>query len=221
MTEVPIRMNHQKSTLTKSPGLLISCEGIDGCGKSLLAQNLYNALTAKNIPTLLTKEPGGTALGQKLRAMLNHSKDIKKTGLAEFLLFAADRAQHFSELIIPALKQGTIIISDRMADSSLAYQGYGRGLDLEKIKQTNAWAMQNHQPDLTFYLRIDFKTAQSRYMQRNETPTSFEQEQEAFWHKVHHGFETIFANKSNVVILDATLSPEELTTLALDAIVKL
>ena len=205
----------------KQHGLLISCEGIDGCGKSLLSKNIFEALKAKNIPTLLTKEPGATALGQKLRTMLNHTKEIEKTALAEFFLFAADRAQHFSEVIVPALKTGTIIISDRMADSSLAYQGYGRGLNLAMIEQVNRWAMQEIKPNLTFYLKLDILTARKRYLERNEHLTVFEQEQDQFWHKVYHGFESTFANKSNVVILDATLSPQELTTIALKAITDL
>ena len=204
----------------KKNGLLIACEGIDGSGKSLLANNLFKALQAKGIKSLLTKEPGATDLGKQLRTIL-HSTEIQKCGLAEFLLFAADRAQHFSQTIDPALTAGSIVISDRMADSSLAYQGYGRDLDLTMIKQVNSWAMQHQKPDLTLYLRIDPKIAHQRIEQRSEALTSFEQERDQFWKKVCHGFETIFANRSDVVILDATLSPQELTTIALQAILNL
>ena len=132
-------------------GLLITIEGIDGSGKSTLAKNLTTYLQ-REYETVLTKEPGGSALGKQLRTLLQ-TQPVPITPLAEYLLFAADRAQHFHEVIIPNLKKGRIIISDRMADSSIVYQGYGRGLDREKIKYVNQWAMQGVQPDITFYVQ--------------------------------------------------------------------
>src|SRR3990172_1551765 len=122
-------------------GLLITLEGIDGSGKSTLANAIVTALTTLGKHVVLTKEPGGTALRTELRAILQTQKN-PVCDKAEFLLFAADRSQHFKELIVPALEQGQIVISDRMADSSLAYQGFGRGLDKEMISSINRWAMQ-------------------------------------------------------------------------------
>jgi dTMP kinase len=136
-------------------------------------------------------------------------------------LFAADRAQHFEEVVCPAISQGKLVISDRLADSSLAYQGYGRGIDRLLIDQTNQWAMQSIKPDLIFYLKIDPKIAYQRVIARNEKLTSFESEKLEFWYKVAHGFETIFANRKDVITLDATLSPYELTTIAIDTITAL
>lgn len=136
--------------------------------------------------------------------------------LSEYLLFAADRAQHFNQIVIPALNKNKIVISDRMADSSLAYQGYGRGLDLEMIKNVNKWAMQNIEPDLTFYIKIDAKIAFDRIKKRNETLTSFEKEKIDFWNKVLLGFEQIFKERKNVITLDGTLSPEDVTQEAFD-----
>src|SRR3972149_5899470 len=124
--------------------MLITLEGIDGSGKSTLAKKMADTL--HNV--VLTKEPGGSALGKKLREILQ-MQPVPITPIAEFLLFAADRAQHFDEVVIPALEQNKIVISDRMADSSLVYQGYGRGINMENIKLVNKWVMQDITPDIT------------------------------------------------------------------------
>ena len=198
-------------------GLLIALEGIDGAGKSLLAKNLLTSLEEKKLDVLLTKQPGGTVLGKKLRAILHEEKE-HVSDLSEFLLFAADRAQHFKQIIIPALKQGKIIISDRLNDSSLAYQGYGRDLNKEKIKTVNSWAMQNIEPDLIFYIEIDTKTAHERIFKRNITLTSFEKEKAEFWEKTIDGYNQIFKDRKNVFYLDGTKTPEEIKKEALKII---
>ncbi len=190
-------------------GLLITIEGIDGSGKSTLAKNLTTYLQHE-YETVLTKEPGGSALGKQLRTLLQ-TQPVPITPLAEYLLFAADRAQHFHEVIIPNLKKGNIIISDRMADSSIVYQGYGRGLDREKIKYVNQWAMQGIQPDITFYVRITPQQAMERIQQRNIHLTVFEQEQKEFTERLVTGFDTIFATRTNVITLDGMHTPEQLT----------
>ena len=122
------------------PGYFVSIEGIDGCGKTTLAQRLQAMLTHAGHQVLLTKEPGGSELGKSLRAILQ-TQEMPIGGKAEFLLFAADRAQHFEKIIIPALREGKVVITDRCADSSLAYQGYGHNLDRTIITTVNNWAM--------------------------------------------------------------------------------
>lgn len=194
-------------------GLFITIEGIDGSGKTTLVQHLTSSLTSTNKPALVTKEPGGSILGKELRKVLNHQPE-KLDGIAEFLLFAADRAQHFATVIIPALKENKIVISDRCSDSSLAYQGYGRGIDTTMIKAINSWAMQNTAPDLTFYLKLDINTATNRILQRHKTITTFEQESIVFWTRVIAGYEEIFTNRRNVCTLDATQAPEVVATQA-------
>jgi dTMP kinase len=201
-------------------GLFITLEGIDGCGKTLLSKNLSQELTNKKIDFLLTKQPGGTPLGQKLRTILHEEKDIV-SDMSEYLLFAADRAQHIKQVVKPALEKNIIVISDRMADSSLAYQGYGRGLDTEKIKYINTWALQNTNPDIVFYIQIDLKTAQERIFKRNNELTSFEKEKTEFWQKVITGYNEIFKNRNNVIYLDGKKSPQDLTNEALNHILKL
>jgi len=190
-------------------GKLITLEGIDGSGKSTLAKNLFEALQEKNLPVILTKEPGGSTLGKSLRKILQQ-QNLPVCSLSEYLLFAADRAQHFEELIIPALEKDCFIISDRMGDSSLAYQGYGRGLDKDMIMRVNQWAMHTITPDLTIYLKIDPETSLNRVLERNETLTAIEKEKMDFWKHVYKGYENIFTDKDNVVILDGTLSQDQL-----------
>jgi len=189
-------------------GYLIVIEGIDGSGKTLLTQNLYKALLQKNKDAILTLEPGGTTLGKKLRQIL-HEEKASVCDLAEYLLFAADRAQHAEQIIIPALEQGKIIICDRMGDSSVAYQGYGRGLDVEMIKSVNSWALQKIEPDIIFYLEIDIQTAMQRIFKRSEALTSFEKEKVGFWQKVIKGYDQIFKDRKNIVRIDAKPSPQQ------------
>lgn len=202
---------------TLQNGLLISIEGIDGSGKSVLAKNLHTALTLSHYQTILTKEPGGTTLGEKIRSILLDNKDATVCPKAEFLLFAASRAEHFEKLVLPKLKKGHIIISDRMADSSVVYQGYARGLSLDLIRSINTWTMNNITPHLTFYLKIDVETALKRIQKRNIPLTGFEKEQ-AFIQKTIEGFETLFAEQKNVITLNAQETPELLTNQALKAV---
>jgi dTMP kinase len=195
-------------------GILISIEGIDGSGKSILCDNLELELS-KNYDVLKTKEPGGSQLGQNLREILQHKKVCP---LSEYLLYAADRAQHFNQLIIPALKENKLIISDRMADSSLAYQGYGRKIDIDFIKRVNDLAMQGIKPNLTLYLKIDTKTAKERIDSRNLKLTIMEQEELNFMQSVKDAFETIFKDKEHVRIIDAKQNPDKILNEALTVI---
>jgi dTMP kinase len=200
-------------------GVLISVEGIDGSGKSTLAKNLYQKLNQNQFPVLLTKEPGGTELGKHLRAMLQE-KNVPIKPKTEFLLFAADRAQHFDEIIIPALTHKKMVISDRMADSSVVYQGYGRGLSIEMIKTINAWAMHNRTPDITIYIEISLETALQRLKERNQKLTSFESETSTFTKKLIDGFATIFKDRENVIKLDGNEAPDLLTHKAYEEVIQ-
>ena len=188
-------------------GLLISIEGIDGSGKSSLAKGLEFNLIKKEFSVVLTKEPGGTELGKILRSKLL-TKDVPVSTKTEYLLFATDRSQHSDQIIMPALQKGSIVISDRMGDSSLVYQGYGRGLDIEMLTTINNWAMNNRQPDIVFYLKLSADEAYKRIEKRNEALTSFEKETE-FMHTLEKGFDDLFVGRSNVITLDA-LQPKEI-----------
>ena len=190
-------------------GFLFVLEGIDGSGKSTLLKRLVSYLQAEGYDVLATKEPGGTPLGKEIRHLVQESK-VNQAPEAEFLLFAADRADHIQKVVQPSLEKGMFVISDRMADSSLAYQGYGRGLDKEMIQSINNWVMGGIVPDLILYIKIDLKTAWQRIHARGQVLTNIEQEKKDFFERVMHGFDTIFADKKNGVIIDGTLGQDAL-----------
>ena len=200
----------------KNNGILLVVEGVDGAGKSTLVRNLANQLAHKNREILITKEPGGSELGKYLRELVQ-TQPVPITPMAEYLLFAADRAQHIAQVIKPALARGAIIISDRMADSSLAYQGYGRGLDRDYIQKINAWIMQGIIPDLVFYLKLSPQQAAQRIKKRLSL-TAFEKEQEIFTERLLQGFDSIFSSRPNVVTIDAMLPENDVTLHAYKAI---
>lgn len=189
-------------------GVLIAIEGIDGAGKTILAKKLFELLSNERFAVVLTKEPGSSLLGKQLRSIVQ--TDIPRCPKAEFLLFAADRAQHFHEIIIPALQEGKIVISDRLSDSSIVYQGYGRGLDVETIRSVNGWAMNSIQADLICFISIDKSTAHQRLLARNEPLSVFDNESGSFIEKLIHGFEALFDNKKEVINLDGKKTTEEL-----------
>lgn len=208
------------NTPTTNSGFLIAIEGIDGSGKSTLANGIHALLVSQGIKAILTREPGATQLGKQLRTILmerNYELDPK----AEFLLFAADRAQHFTHVVLPALAENTIVISDRTADSSLVYQGYGRGLDIPTLSTINAWAMQGIKPALTIFVQIDCATALERINQRNLARTAFEKEHAEFTQKLIDGFAKLYQHRDDVLILDGKESPEQLVAIAAQTILKL
>ena len=135
--------------------LIITFEGIEGSGKSTQIERLSSYLMDKGLPVLTTLEPGGTPLGIKLREVLLNSKADEIIPLSELFLYLAERAQHVREMIIPALSEGKIVISDRFLDATVAYQGYGRNLDLTLIEKLNGLASQGIKPDLTILLDME------------------------------------------------------------------
>lgn len=196
-------------------GILIALEGIDGSGKSTLIQNIFDTLQTKQFDVLLTKEPGATALGKEVRELIQH-QHIPLCGQAQYLLFAADRAQHFSDVIIPGLQEKKLILSDRMADSSLAYQCYGNGLDCEMVRTINTWTMHGIVPDITIFVRVPVAIALERA--KNRGALSAYEKKEAFLHDVAQGFEELYKNRSDVIIVDGTQTQESLTNTVCDTI---
>lgn len=195
-------------------GILVALEGIDGCGKSTVARELAHYLDSRNYNVLLTREPGATALGAKLRTLVQEKKD-PMCSTAEFLLFAADRAQHIQERVIPALSENKIVISDRMSDSSLAYQGWGRGLAVDQLKLINRFAMNGIAPDITLYIRVDPLTAFERIQTRNEQLTSFEKETKDFMTRVVAGFDALAVTNDTYHTIDGTQTPQAVLNAAL------
>ncbi|HRZ87474.1 MAG TPA: dTMP kinase [bacterium] len=143
-------------------GLFITFEGVEGCGKSTQAQLLFDHLRERGYTVFITREPGGTMVGKKIRELVLHKEYDGITQEAELFLYLADRAQHVSTVIKPHLDDGGIVICDRFADSTLVYQGFGRGIDPVFIKKANLTATQKIVPDMTFIFDIDTATGLKR-----------------------------------------------------------
>ena len=190
-----------------SKGLFITFEGGDGCGKTTQIKLLDEYLRDKGYKTLLTREPGSKGLGVKLREiLLNYDGEVSPT--CESFLFLADRAQHVDCIIKPALEDGVIVLCDRHTDSTVAYQGYGRGLDLEQIHNLNKIATSGLKPDLTIVLDVDVETSQARVGNEKDRMESAGIE---FFERVRNGFLEIAKQEpQRVKVVDATQSIDEI-----------
>ena len=179
----------------KYPGRLITLEGLDGSGKSTQLALEAERLRGSGRRVTVTREPGGTALGQQIREVVLHAARDGMTPLAELALMFAARAQHIEQLILPALEAGVLVLCDRFTDSSVAYQGYGRGVPLEAIQGLESWLCREVRPDLTLILEIDTDDAARRTGDRNrgasEPATRFEQEGIKFFERVWRGYKKI------------------------------
>ena len=186
--------------------MFVTFEGLDGSGKSTQAELLRRRLETDGREVVLTREPGGTELGERVRELVLHSGDVSPW--AEAALFAASRAQHVSEVIAPALARGADVVCDRYVDSSLAYQGIARGLGVERVLELNLVAVGGLLPDRTFLLLVDAHEALSRGA---AAPDRIEREAAAFHTRVDEAYrELAELYPERIVALDGTLPPDEL-----------
>ena len=177
-------------------GKLITFEGIDRCGKSVQIDRLITTLEAKKVPFNLLREPGGTVIAEKIRdTLLTKEKEIMSP-ITEYLLYSAARAQLVKEKIIPSLEQGRLVISDRYYDSSTAYQGYGRDIDLKIIHQINHFATNGIKPDLSFLIDIDVDEMERRKKLMNKKLDRIEDQNRTFFEKVRIGYLKIAEQES-------------------------
>ena len=184
-------------------GRYIALEGTEGCGKSTHAARLAVALDA-----VLTRETGGTHIGTEIRSLLHDPANTHLGDKAEALLIAADRAQHFHELLRPALALGRHVVSDRSAYSSLAYQGYGRGLELDEVRQISNWATGGLWPELVILIDVPIEVLVERMATRDLD--RFEQADDAFHSRVRAGFAAMAAaDPRHWVVVDGTRSKDE------------
>ncbi|MBE9135890.1 dTMP kinase [Nodosilinea sp. LEGE 07088] len=211
-------------------GRLVVFEGVEGCGKSTQLQRLQATLQGSDriqdlqrqgaiSQIVTTREPGGTELGQEIRhLLLDYRSATPMASRAELLLYAADRAQHVEELIKPALADGSWVLCDRYVDSTVAYQGYGRGLDLDLIHQLNQVATGGLLPDLTLWLQLDAAVGLARTRQRGAADR-MEQADLAFHQRVQQGFEQLAEQHSDrIVAIDAAAETDAVAT-EIDAVV--
>jgi dTMP kinase len=185
--------------------LFITFEGGEGGGKSVQAKALYRKLSKMAVPVLLTHEPGGTPFGRRISRWLKWAQDTDISPLTELMLFNASRAQLVAEVIQPALKSGRVVISDRYADSTTVYQGYGRGLDLAMVKAVNRSATQGLTPGLTVLLDAPVEVCFAR--KGTDKRDRFEQEAIAFHRRVREGYLKLAADKpQRWLVVDASQS---------------
>jgi dTMP kinase len=184
-------------------GKFISFEGIDGAGKSTHISRLAAHLQSKGHQVVSTREPGGTALAESLRALILHSK---MDALTEVLLVFAARRDHIAQVITPALAQGHTVLCDRFTDATFAYQGAGRGFDVSVLAALENWVQQGLQPQLTCWFDVDPAVAAQRIMGTRE-PDRFERQDLAFFHRVRSGYQArMDAQPQRFALIDASVS---------------
>jgi dTMP kinase len=200
----------------------ITFEGIEGSGKTTQIQMLSNHLEEHGIEHVLTREPGGTPIGDQIRHLVLHPSNSSMTATCELLLYTAARAQHIEQVIAPNLSEDRLVLCDRFKDATLAYQGHGRGLPLELIRRLHSLRGLTLQPNLTLLFDIDAATALDRARHRDMTKqadeTRFEQEDLAFHEKVRDGYLALAGEEAErFVVLDARGSTAEVHRRVLDA----
>ncbi len=184
--------------------LFITFEGGEGCGKSTQTRALHKKLKSLRVPSILVREPGGTALGERVRHLLKKSTDIPVSALTELILFNASRSQLLEEVILPNLKSGNVVICDRFTDSTIAYQSCGRGLDSRTVEEMNLLATRGLKPSITFLLDVPPEVGLARKKAR--AGDRFENEQLAFHQRVRQGFLNLAAKEPRRwVVIDAAL----------------
>jgi dTMP kinase len=197
-------------------GLFITFEGGEGCGKSTQSKLLLKELEQKNIPVVLTHEPGGTALGNELRKTLKRKQDSSISPPAELFLLAASRAQLVAEVIRPALEEGKVVLCDRFTHSTMVYQGYGRGLDFTAIKMVNNMATRHLNPDLIILLDIAPEQGLAR---KRSLKDRFELEDLSFHRRVREGYvKMAAAEPDRWLVIDASLPKVKIAEIIWDRV---
>lgn len=201
-------------------GLFITFEGPDGSGKTTVSSYVVQQLEALGYTIVHTREPGGVDIAEQIRHVILDPKNVKMDVKTEVLLYAASRRQHLIEKILPALEDGKIVLCDRFVDSSLAYQGVGRGVGFEEVYTVNRFAIDDHMPDLTIYLDLTAQTGLDRIAQRKFLDR-LDQEKVSFHEKVVEGYQEVLRRfKDRIVVIDANQAIESVQKEAFEAVLK-
>lgn len=192
-------------------GMMITLEGVEGSGKSTILMHVKRYLEEKEIDLIVTREPGGIEIAEQIRSIILDPGNTEMDGVTEALLYAAARRQHLVQKVIPALDQGKIVFCDRFIDSSLAYQGYARGLGVEKVLSINGFAIENCMPELTLLFDIDPEVGLSRInANKNREINRLDMEKLEFHHAVRRGYLELMDRFPNrIVRIDANQSIEK------------
>ena len=206
----------------QSSGLFIAFEGGDGAGKSTQAARLAGSLESRGLTVLRTREPGGTPIGEKLRSLVLDHGHGHIDAHTEALIFAASRAAHASQVIRPALARGEVVLTDRYIDSSVAYQGAGRGLGTDAVRGVNEWATSGLQPDLTVLLDVHPAEGRSRRTAGDAAEDRLESEADEFHARIRQAFlDLAGARPESYLVLAAGLPVEEIAELILERVEQL
>lgn len=201
-------------------GLFITFEGPDGSGKTTVSSYVVQQLEALGYTIVHTREPGGVDIAEQIRHVILDPKNVKMDVKTEVLLYAASRRQHLIEKILPALDEGKIVLCDRFVDSSLAYQGVGRGVGFDEVYTVNRFAIDDHMPDLTIYLDLTAQTGLDRIAQRKFLDR-LDQEKVSFHEKVVEGYQEVLRRfKDRIVVIDANQAIESVQKEAFEAVLK-
>lgn len=188
--------------------MFITFEGPDGSGKSTIIQKVYDYLIENNYDVIKTREPGGSSIAEKIRNLILDTENTEMGYRTEALLYAASRAQHVEETILPALNENKIVLCDRFLISSLAYQGVGRDLGIENVRKINEFAINGVFPDFVLFFDVDPITTLKRKSSL-DTADRLEKEGNNFHERVYNGYKGILNSEKNIEIIDATQSVED------------
>ncbi|MFZ2694895.1 MAG: dTMP kinase [Lactococcus raffinolactis] len=200
-------------------GILITLEGPEGAGKTTILQQILPILTQVGVAILTTREPGGIRIAENIREIILAPENTAIDGKTELLLFAAARRQHLNEKVRPALAEGKIVIIDRFIDSSVAYQGYARGIDVADVEMINNFATDGLLPDLTLYFDVDTEIGLSRVMSGNREVNRLDLEAKEMHQKVRAGYQAIAkANPERIVTIDASQTIDQVVSTTLSTL---
>ncbi len=206
----------------KDKGLFITFEGGEGSGKTTLIKALEKKLSEMNIGYLVTREPGGSTIAEEIRGIILDKKNTMMDPRTEALLYAASRRQHLAEIVLPALKEGKLVLCDRYLDSSLAYQGYARGIGIDEVYAINEFAIDQTMPDMTFFLDLKPEEGLKRIaLHRSDEVNRLDLENISFHHKVYDAYQILLKKyPERILSIDASLSVEEETEIVLSHLLK-
>ena len=200
-------------------GMFITFEGPDGSGKTTVSAAVCERLLKEGYMVRYTREPGGSNIAEQIRNIILDPKNTDMDARTEALLYAASRRQHLMDKILPALEEGTTIISDRFIDSSLAYQGCGREIGIDEVYAINQFAIEGHMPDKTIFLNIDAQTGLNRINANRSYLDRLDQESVEFHNRVHEGYQKIIQKYvDRMIIIDASRGLESVITDAYQAV---
>ncbi len=206
----------------KDKGLFITFEGGEGSGKTTLIKALGKKLEEMKIGYMVTREPGGSTIAEEIRNIILDKKNTMMDPRTEALLYAASRRQHLAEIVLPALKEGKLVLCDRYLDSSLAYQGYARGIGIDEVYAINQFAIDETMPDMTFFLDLKPEEGLKRIaLHRSDEVNRLDLENISFHHKVYEAYQILLKKyPERILSVDASLSVEEETEIVLSNLLK-